>query len=66
MSSVEIQTGSYPSRNWVNHHGLIFPTNFMSRSAENKNKSGAMAMDKMLFFFGSLYFIVLYFIQFTG
>ena len=50
VSSVEIQTHSGPSRHWVNQLGLMFPTHFMSRSAENKDRTGAMRMDNMLYF----------------
>ena len=43
VSSVEIQTHRGPSRQSVNQLGLMFPTHFMYRCAENKDKTRAMA-----------------------
>ena len=49
-SSAEIQTDSAPSRHSVNQLRLMFPTQFTCRCAENKDRTGAMRMDNMLYF----------------
>ena len=56
VSSAEIQTDSAPSRHSVNQLGLMIPTHFTSRSAENKDRTGAMVMDNMLYSLGEIVF----------